>query len=204
MIIPKDMPKLECPFVREGEHFLVVPKMNPGYEWVFLDTTVLATEKLDGTDVSIVVENGQVVSVWNRENRVPFFGKGARHLTEAVLNSFERGYCNLPDGQWFGEALGPKIQGNPYMLDEHLWIPFLTYARDKLAYKSWGKYPKTFEAIETWFKDGPMSLFMLSHGIKDGIAEGVVFHRPATGEMAKLRRDMFEFYRGPRHKETRP
>ncbi len=199
------MPKLESPFVRrnnEAGDYVVFPEISPGYEWVF-DAETIATEKLNGTDVSIIIQDGQINSIWNRFNRVPFFNKGTRHITEAVLNSFEKGYCNLPDGQWFGEVIGPKLNGNPYNLAEHLWVPFLTYAREKLAYKSWGKYPKTFESIETWFKDGPMSLFMLNRGVKDAIAEGVVFHRPSTGEMAKLRRDMFDWYGGPRHKEEK-
>jgi hypothetical protein len=31
--------------------------------------------------------------------------------------------------------------------------------------------------------------------------EGVVFFQPSTGKMAKLRRDQFSWFKGPRHKE---
>lgn len=192
-----DMPKLESPFVREHDtnrRYLVTPKITEGYEWVFEDDNVLATEKLDGTDVSVVIENGVLISIWNRTERIPFFVKGKRFVIEGLLNSFERGYIMLPDGQHFGELIGPKVQGNPYKLEEHLWIPFDTYCRKKLSYNSWGKYPKTFEAISGWFKDGLTSLFMMQRGVKDQLAEGVVFHQPSSGKMAKLRRDMFDWY----------
>ena len=64
-----DYPKLSCPFIRQTfkvnkkqfkkignklqlrnpETYLVVDKINPGYEWVFEDKETIAVEKLDGT-----------------------------------------------------------------------------------------------------------------------------------------------------------
>lgn len=202
-----DMPKLESPFVRKmvNNDFIVSDEIAEGYEWVFTDPEVLATEKLDGTSVSIVIENGMITSIWNRSARIPFFCKGKMFIVKALLNSFDRGYCELPDGQHFGEVIGPKLNGNPYNLDEYLWIPFETYCRDKLAYKSFHKYPKTFENISNWFRlpiseGGIFSLFMKRRGI-DQQPEGIVFVQPSTGKMAKLRRDMFEWYAGYRHRE---
>jgi len=197
------MPKLESPFVREKQddgRYLVTSQIAEDYEWVFEDENVVATEKLDGTNVSIIIENGVITSVWNRTARIPFFVKGKRFIIEGVQNSFDKGYCMLPDGQHFGEVIGPKLQGNSYKLNEHLWIPFNTYARRKLSYNSWGKYPKTYDAIDGWFKEGIFSLFMMQRGIKDQAPEGIVFHQPSTGKMAKLRRDMFEWYSGKNHK----
>jgi hypothetical protein len=199
----QDMPKLESPFVREmnekGE-YVCTPKITEGYEWVFEDDTVLATEKLHGTNVSILIQDGMIMSCWNRTERLPFFNKGKKHIIEGLLNSFERGYMEfLSDGQHFGELIGPKVNGNPYKLEQHLWIPFKTYCRDHLIYKSWGKYPKTYESISEWFKT-LMPLYMLKRGVKDGFIEGVVFVQPSTGKMAKLRKDMFSWWQGDRHK----
>jgi hypothetical protein len=75
-----------------------------------------------------------------------------------------------------------------------------------LAYKSWHKYPKTFENIEKWFsgeiKDGGIfSLLARRKGIELK-PEGVVFHNLKTGQMAKLRLDMFKGFKGNRHKEN--
>jgi len=207
----EDMQKLESPFIRvtnKNGDYVVTPEINPDCKWVFEggEDEVIATEKLNGTDVSIVIENGIITSIWNRTNRIPFFCKGKMYIVEAVMNAFENGYTELPDGQHFGEVLGQKLQGNPYKLDKHIWIPFNTYCRKHLTYKSWHKYPKNYENIKTWFlsdiKDGGIfSLFMRMRDIQCK-PEGIVFHNLKTGQMAKLRLDMFDDFKGRRHKEV--
>ena len=196
-----DMPKLHSPFVRvKGDTgYCVTPMVEEGFEWVFTDDSVIAVEKLNGTNVSVLVDNGVVTAVWNRDTRLPFFNRGKRNIIEGVMEAYDRGYIDmLLDGQHFGELIGPRIQGNPYNLTEPLWIPFETYSQRKLVYRSWGKYPKTFDAISEWFKDLP-SAFMLMRGDRTASAEGIVFTRPADGAMAKLRVDMFVWYTGRRH-----
>lgn len=199
-----DFPKIESPFKRildKDNDYIVTPEITEGYEWVFegKEDEVLATEKLDGTDVSIIIEGGKITRIFNRANEIPFFNKGSKHITEAVLNSFEREYCNFTDGQYFGEVIGPKVNGNPYQLKEHLWIPFLTYCRERLTYKSWHNYAKTYNNIEKWFltpikEGGIFSLFMRKRGIEQK-PEGIVFHNLKTGQMAKLRLDMFKEFK---------
>jgi hypothetical protein len=202
-----DMPKLESPFVREANakgDYVVTQKVAEGYEWVFTDDDVLATEKLDGTNVSILIEDGQIKSIWNRTERIPFFNKGKRRIVEGVYESYARGYTEfLADGQHFGECVGEGINGNPYKIKGQLWIPFETYAREHLAYKSWGKYPKTYETISEWLHNDIFSLFIARHqeGAKQ-FPEGIVFVKTSTGQMAKLRRDMYDWYDGTRHKEN--
>ncbi|MBI2151601.1 hypothetical protein HYU21_02635 [Candidatus Woesearchaeota archaeon] len=119
----------------------------------------------------------------------------------------------LSDGQHFGELLGPKVNGNPYKLSEHLWIPFETFCQKHLRYKSWGKYPKDFATISEWFKElMPLYSLMVGSGHEvtapdgaktgkyRGFVEGIVFTHP-DGRMAKLRQDMFPWFSGRRHKE---
>ena len=200
----KDMPKLHSPFVRKvvGDAYIVTPEIDPEYKWVFEDDKVMAIEKLHGTNVSILIEDGVIKSIWNRTERLPFFNKGKQYIIEGLMESFSRGYMEfLPDGQHFGELIGPKVNGNPYKLDKNVWIPFTGYAREHLAYKSWGKYPKTFEAISEWFKT-LMPLYALKRGDKEGFVEGVVFTHP-DGRMAKLRKDMFEWWTGARHEHLK-
>lgn len=202
-----DMPKLQSPFVRVSkvingrQEYVVIPEIAEGYEWVFNDPSVRAVEKLDGTNVSIVVENGLVRRIFNRTTELNVFG-GHPAIT-ALINSAERGYLPKNDGQFFGEAIGGKIQANPLNLTSPLWFPFHR-AFDKLSYKSWGKYPKTFDSISEWFKDGLVSLAWEMYGNKKPedkvFAEGVIFTHP-DGRMAKLRRDMFDWYTDKRHKE---
>ncbi len=190
-----NMPKLQSPFVRKeiDGKYIVTDKIEEGYKWVFEDISVMAIEKLHGTNVSILIQNGQIVGIWNRTERIPFFNKGKKFIIDGILNSFEKKYMEfLPDGQHFGELIGPKVNSNPYKLKEHLWIPFETYSQNHLKYKCWGKYPKTFDSISEWFKE-LMPLYMIRKGIKNGFVEGIVFTHP-DGRMAKLRRDMFNWF----------
>ena len=215
-----DMPKIESPFVRKeinGE-YIVTPEIVEGYEWVFDDDKVMAIEKLHGTNVSIMIQDGVITSVWNRTERIPFFNKGKKFIIEGLLNSFERGYMEfLGDGQHFGEVIGKKVNGNPYKIEGHLWIPFETFCQKHLRYKSWGKYPKDFQTISEWFKElmplyslmvgsgqeiterDPLDNLSIVHtGRYTGFVEGIVFTHP-DGRMAKLRRDMFDWYTEGRH-----
>lgn len=206
----EDMEKIESPFVRKeiDGSYIVTPEIAEGMEWVFEDESVMAIEKLHGTNVSIIIQDGVIVAVYNRTERIPFFNKGKAHIIQGLLESYKRGYMeNLLDGQHFGELIGEKVNGNPYKIKGNLWIPFETFCQKHLRYKSWGKYPKTFEAISDWFKDDLIPLYACmvqgEEGRKNGFAEGVVFTHP-DGRFAKLRRDMFPWAkeRGLRqHKE---
>ena len=200
-----DMPKLESPFIRKiiDGNYIVTPEINPDYQWVFDDKNVACMEKLDGTNVSIIIKNHEIVSIWNRTKRIPFFCRGKKMIVEGVLESFHRGYCDLHDGQHFGELIGTKLAKNPMQVDGHLWIPFKSFGMKKMVYKSWHKYPKTYEGIRKWFMNpidegGIFSLFARRRGLKIQ-PEGIVFHNLETGQMCKIRRDMFDFYDGKRH-----
>ena len=198
-----DMPKLDSPFIRKEKNggYYLANEVKKGYEWVFESDDVIAVEKLDGTNVSVVIRNGNITAVFNRKNRVPPYNKAKQFITKGILNSINRGYLNLEDGQWYGELVGPKVQGNPYDLKEHLWIPFQSYSWKNLKYNSWGKYPKNWESINQWFKNGLIPLFYSQiHGISFKDAknkcqpEGIVFTDIKTNKMAKIRYDMFEWY----------
>ena len=74
-----DFPKLYCPFVRRSfpvskeqfkkdgskyglrspEVYLVVDRVNPGYEWVFDDPDTFAVEKLNGSNVKLKTGKGR-------------------------------------------------------------------------------------------------------------------------------------------------
>lgn len=198
----KDMPKLHSPFKREliNNKYVVTNQIEDGYEWVFEDDTVLAIEKLHGTNVSINIQDGIITGIWNRTERIPFFNRNKSFIVEGILQAYKKGYTEfLSDGQHFGELIGDKLQKNPYNVNGHLWIPFNSYAKKHLKYNCWGKYPKSFESISEWFKE-LMPLYLNIKGQKEGFVEGIVFTHP-DGRMAKLRRDMFDWYNGKRHKQ---
>lgn len=195
-----DMPKLESPFIRKDINgaYVVTPEVHPDFKWVFEEPAVQAIEKLDGTNVSVVIKDGKVKRMFNRQNELDMFTDP--RITEALLHSKERGYIPSEDGQYFGEAIGQGIQANPLKIKERLWIPFVK-AEKSLLYKSWHKHERTYENLSSWFKDYLFSLAHQKYALEDTkiFAEGVVFYHPDGVRMAKLRRDMFDWYAGERH-----
>jgi len=226
--ILSDFPKLHCPFIRQtfpldGELFkkngrrlglrapevyLVVNRVNPGYEWVFEDSETFAVEKLNGTNVKIKMEKGRLIAFQNRKNVIDpmqLIGGGTKmFIFEGLLNVLDKGYVPM-DGEQAGELVGPKVNANPYRLDHHEWVPF-DKTVTSLRYKSFDEHARTFDNWSAWFKDHLLSRYALKKKPRgmdteaDKIfAEGVVFYnlkRKAEGLvwMAKLRRDMFDWY----------
>ena len=219
-----DFPKIQCPFIRQTfpvdkdnwkqfgsklqlrqpEVYLVVDKVNPDYEWVFDDKDTIAVEKLNGTNIKILTENGRLIAVQNRKNVIDplqiFSGK--TFIMEGIFRAIDKDRVKK-DGEQVGELIGPKLQGNPYKLDIHEWYPFEN-AISGLQYKSFNKYERNFDNLSSWFKEGLISRFFEKRAQKLGLnekvmAEGVVFYnlkRKAEHNvwMAKLRRDMFDWY----------
>ena len=222
-----DFPKLHCPFIRqtfpvnkehwrkhgsrlglrEPEAYLVVDRVNPGYEWVCEHPDTFAVEKLNGTNVKIFTREGRLVAVRNRLNVIDPLQivRGKTFIVEGIFQAIGKGYVE-ENGEQVGELLGPKVQGNPYKLDLHLWYPF-RQAADALRYRSFHEHERTFDNWSSWFKDFLFSRFFTKQASKKGIdeqvfAEGVVFYNLARKEegkswMAKLRRDMFDWFYAP-------
>lgn len=212
----RDFPKLHSPFKRDHENgaYLVQPEINPGYEWVFQDTdNVKAVEKLHGSNVSVVIKDGDVVEAYTRVGEEdiqkvdpykPNHQRIAEGIAKAVRLDYFKGY---PDGQHFGEIIGEKFHGNPYDIDGHIFVPFRRL-REKVHFYSYGEHGTSYEDIRSWFKDGLTPLFYSKwHGLsfdeaeEQGFIEGVVFYHTETGQQSKLRLDMFDFYEGKRHKQ---
>ena len=185
------------------EVYLVTPEINPEYEWVFEDDTI-AVEKLNGTNVKLLTENGRLTSLYNRKNPIDPLQimKGKTFIIEGVFSAIQKGYVEK-DGEQAGEVIGPKLQGNPYRLDHHIWYPF-SKAIKHLSYRSFHEHEKTFDGWSAWFKDYLVSRFAAKRKSKyaqyeEVMAEGLVFYnlkRKEEGKIyrAKLRRDMFDWY----------
>jgi len=219
-----DMPKLQSPFIREVVNgvYVCVPKINEQYRWVFTEEAE-ATEKLDGTNVSIVVKDGKLIEIYNRTNRIDLWTKGSKKFMDGILEAIDRGIIDIrkmEDGQYFGELIGESINGNPYGIKGHIWLPF-DYIRKNLRFKFWDEFVKELEGKndEEIYKkvselfEGLWSLYKRKLGFEktpvnrnvgfEGMAaEGIVFYRKGTNEMCKLRRDMFDWFVGKRHKEV--
>ncbi|MDO8641459.1 MAG: RNA ligase family protein [Nitrosarchaeum sp.] len=227
-----NFPKIECPFIRryykadkeqlrhflsthkmrlnyDGLLYLITPEINPGYEWVFEDRDTFATEKLDGTNIKIMVKDKRIAIVQNRSNPpIDLFRidiDNSRYI-EGLSFAISRKYIK-DDGEYAGELLGPKVQNNPYKLTTHEWYPF-DVAISSLRFTAFDKhtlYDRSFSSLSVWFKDYLRSLYYVKRHkevkMVDSIfAEGVVFYnlkRKAANLwpwMAKMRRDMFRWY----------
>ena len=219
MIELSNFPKLYCPFIRKSfdidkndwkkygralqlrkpDVYLVINRINPGYEWVFDDPDTIAIEKLNGTNLKVFTEKGRLIAVQNRKNPIDILQvmKGQFHLLEGVFQSIGKGYVEK-DGEQAGELIGPKVQGNPYELLTHLWYPF-EKAIKHLRYNSFDEHERTFENWSDWFEKYLFSRFATKRGRTKIFAEGIVFYnlkRKEEGKIwrAKIRRDMFPFF----------
>lgn len=217
--IMSDFPKIHCPFIRKEfkvdredweKHgrllqlrkpivYLVINEINPGYEWCFDDPDTFAVEKLDGSNVKLKTKAGFLVGIQNRKNIIDPLQiiKEQSHYLDGVFQSIGKGYVEIT-GEQVGELIGPKLQGNPYRLTNHLWYPF-DRAIKYLRYTSFDDHEKNFENWDSWFKNYLFSRFSTKRGNKDIMAEGIIIYnmrRKAEGKIyrAKLRRDMFSWH----------
>ena len=219
-----DFPKLQCPYIRQTfqvdhdswkkagaklglrkpEAYLVVNRVNPGFEWVFDDKDTIAVEKLDGSNVKILTENGRLTVVQNRLNVIDPLQimTGKSFIIEGIFQAIGKGYVEQ-SGEQVGELIGPKLQGNPYKLAVHEWYPFAK-TLDNLKYRSFHEHERSFENLDNWFKDHLFSRFFMKRASKMGsdekvFSEGVIFYnlkRQGEGKSwrAKLRRNMYPWY----------
>lgn len=196
-----DFPKIKSPFVRKeiDGKYLCTPEIEEGYEWVFEDPTVLAVDKLHGTNICCIFKNGVLQHIDNRTNRLilsPRISTGLKTETfraiEGVLRAISMEWIEDKfTGRVYGELVGPSINGNIHELSHHFFVPF-DYLKKRCKWNSWSanKYPKTFDVIKEWFKYLPSLFTNRMAKTITSIGEGIVFYGP-EGKMAKLRKDMF-------------
>ena len=87
--------------------YLVVNKINPGYEWVFEDPVTIAVEKLNGTNIKLKTEKGRLVALQNRKNvldPLQIIG-GKNFIIEGIFRSIGKGYVKAD-----GEQGRPEIE----------------------------------------------------------------------------------------------
>lgn len=152
-----------------------------------------ATEKLDGMNVRLTVRNRTLVRVEKRRNpdkaqkhagiQDPWYvdadeyAKEDAYLYEASLNT---DLSDIPDGEWSGEALGPKIQGNPLNLESHRVVLFSCGKAPVLS-----DVPTSYGDLRDWLKQAK-SIYGNDCGI-----EGIVWHGK-DGSMVKIKTKDFE------------
>jgi hypothetical protein len=188
------MEKIPTLFERD-EHFRVVDRPRAECAWVFSGEGT-GTEKLDGTNVRLTVRSGHLVRVEKRRNPTKvqkqqgivdgwYVDTDEYSAEDKWVLVAARGtdVATWPDGEHACEALGPRIQGNPLGLDEHVCVPF------NLEVPAFEDVPRGYAEIRD-FLEKLESRFAPGH-----LAEGIVFHHP-DGRRAKIKRK--DFARGRR------
>ncbi len=159
-----------------GDKSRVIDKVKEGCEWVFAGEGI-ATRKIDGT--SCLVRDSRLYK--RREVRpgdpLPEGFEMADHdletgkfigwlpVTDAKDDKWHREAFNqaYPEGTY--ELVGPKIQGNPEMYDNHILV----------SHRETGTLP-----------DAPRTFTGLKEYLAGKDIEGIVFHHP-DGRMAKIK-----------------
>ncbi|WP_293094037.1 RNA ligase family protein [Moorena sp. SIOASIH] len=179
------MKKIPTIFER-GDNFKVINKVRSGCEWVIAGEGI-ATEKLDGTNVRLTVVSGKCIHLEKRRNPTKkqkqlgiqdgwYVDSNSddpadQWIFEAMRNT---DLSDVPDGKHCAEALGPKIQGNPLKLKEHICVLFNLQA-------------PVFENIGRTFNELRDALTDLESLYSPGCrAEGIVF-RHEDGRQAKIK-----------------
>lgn len=93
---------------------------------------VVITEKIDGTNACVIVENGEVVGCQSRNNLLAHNNTGELTIyqdnmgfAQWVLRNKES-LKDLGDGHHYGEWAGPGIQNNPHKLGAKRFFLFNT------------------------------------------------------------------------------
>jgi hypothetical protein len=169
---------------------ILYPEVRPENEWVIKGEGI-ATRKYDGTATAII--NGEFYKRYDAKNGKPV-PEGAipcqpepdpitghfpcwvkvsdrpedKYILEAYNNVKSRlsEGEELPDGTY--EAIGPKINGNPENVEEHMLI--------RHGFTAYLGIDRTFDGIKKFLEDNEI--------------EGIVFHRE-NGDMCKIRRKDF-------------
>lgn len=167
----------------------VINKPTPECTWVFKGKGI-ATEKVDGTNIKVKVEDGKITDVWKRRNPnkeqkergvEPWYEVADisdpqnKHIFKSVDNTDA---SFLADGEYPCEAYGGKIQGNPLEAEPSIYF--------------FSERPKVFDKFPRDYENIKILVIHLSSLVSPGHwAEGVVFHNP-YGRMAKIKRKDFK------------
>lgn len=180
------MKKIRTIFVRDEQTRRVVDQYDKGVDLIVLQSAQ-PTEKLDGMNVRLTVRNHTLVRLEKRRNPdkiqkhkgiiEPWYvdtseSKEDQYLIEAARNT---DLSDVPDGEWSGEAIGPKIQGNPLELERHTVVLFSLGKAPLLQ-----NVPTDYEGLKAYL---PQQMSALNPAKP---IEGIVWHG-GHGDMFKIK-----------------
>lgn len=179
----------------------VIDKLDPRLLDKEIDwSQALCTEKFNGTNVAVQIYHN-IYSYYKRKNPTkeekkqgiepgytPVFKDSSndKYIIKAFENTniayLQENY-HLGDGFYSAEAIGPKIQGNPYQLEKHQLV-FFSIPQIIKQY--------SFSIITHDFNDLKNMLPNLHSFLGDMPIEGLVWHFP-DGTMIKIKTQDFDY-----------
>lgn len=180
------MKKISTLFKKNPDNLaLVTNEVDPQNQWA-IDGEGIATRKFDGTAAAIIngelykrydVKKGKTVPIgatpcqepdeitghWPHWVKCKLNEPADKYFIEAYIN---QGGSTIADGTY--ELCGPKIQGNPEILDKNTLVP---HGKDICI-----GLERTWYGIQEYFSANYI--------------EGIVFHHP-DGRMCKIRKSDF-------------
>lgn len=90
---------------------------------------IIITEKMDGTNACIIVENSEVVGCQSRKRLLSLDEDNFGFANWVEKNKEE--LAKFGDGYHYGEWVGPGIQKNPHNLKEKTFYSFNVFRDDK-------------------------------------------------------------------------
>jgi len=89
---------------------------------------IIITEKIDGSNAQILIEDGEITMVGSRNREIFPGGNRDNAGFAGFIQENAEEICHLlPDGRHYGEWAGPGIQRNPLNLPEKLFFLFDPY-----------------------------------------------------------------------------
>lgn len=157
---------------------------------------VVITEKMDGTNACVIVENGEIVGVQSR-NRMLNIGKENDNygFAQHVWDNKDK-FIELGDGHHYGEWVGLGIQGNPHCFPDKRFYLFNT--------SRWGDHhlpPEGIYVVPVLYRgeysssivDSIMNNLLTTSAASGYKPEGCVVYFPALDSMEK---HTFEYSKG--------
>jgi hypothetical protein len=155
----------------------------------------VATEKLNGTNVRVTIRNHQLVRLEKRRNPSkiqkckgisnPWYidanenSPEDKYIYDAARNT---DYNEIEDGEYSGEAVGEKIQGNTLNLIGHTIFLFsIPNIVKKIIFDN---VPVTYKELKEWL---PKQKSKFGNNCQ---IEGIVWHNK-NGEMVKIKTNDF-------------
>jgi len=121
--------------------------------------TITITEKMDGTNACIIIENGEVVGCQSR-NKIIRVGDDNAGFSSWVENNKQALVETLGDGYHYGEWCGPNIQSNPHKLTRKTFFLFNSFRWGTVA------LPEGAECVPIIYT-GPYSQEEIDNAVKD-------------------------------------